>query len=125
MRIVVFDERIPSPDRDAGSLRMFLILKTLAKWCQVIFVPFNRPQSLDYERALWQEGIETGDAVDYRSLLKNKNVQAAIVSRPSMGSVFIHRIRRVNPKIAIVFDMVDTHFVRFQREYEISGEQAT
>jgi GT2 family glycosyltransferase len=31
-RIVVFDERVPSPDRDAGSLRMFLILKTLAKW---------------------------------------------------------------------------------------------
>ncbi|MEP6820690.1 MAG: glycosyltransferase [bacterium] len=122
--IVVFDERVPSPDRDAGSLRMFLILKTLSAWCHVIFVPFNRPQSLDYERALWQEGIETGDAVDYRSLLKNKNVQAAIVSRPSMGSVFIHRIRRINPNVAIVFDMVDTHFVRLQREYEISGEKA-
>jgi len=24
----------------------------------------------------------------------------------------------------IVFDMVDTHFVRFQREYEISGSAA-
>ncbi|HEX9544782.1 MAG TPA: hypothetical protein VF955_06330, partial [Pyrinomonadaceae bacterium] len=47
-RIIVFDERVPSPDRDAGSLRMFLILKTLAKWSHVIFVPFNRPQSLDY-----------------------------------------------------------------------------
>lgn len=124
MVVVVFDERVPSPDRDAGSLRMFLILKTLAAWCHVIFVPFNRPQGPDYESALWQEGIETADAVDYRRLLKNKNVKAAIVSRPSMGSVFIHRIRRVNPKIAIVFDMVDTHFVRFQREYEISGEAA-
>jgi GT2 family glycosyltransferase/glycosyltransferase involved in cell wall biosynthesis len=121
-RIVVFDERVPSPDRDAGSLRMFLILKTLAKWCHVIFVPFNRPQSLDYESALWKEGIETADAVDYRRLLKNKNVKAAIVSRPSMGAVFIHRIRRVNPKAGIVFDMVDTHFLRFQREHEISGE---
>ena len=122
--IVVFDERIPSPDRDAGSLRMFLILKALAAWCHVTFVPFNRPQSLDYERALWQEGIETADAVDYRRLLKNKNVKAAIVSRPSMGSVFIHRIRRVNPQIGIVFDMVDTHFLRFQREHEISGSVA-
>jgi glycosyltransferase involved in cell wall biosynthesis len=121
-RIVMFDERVPSPDRDAGSLRMFIILKTLAKWCHVIFVPFNRPQSFDYERALWKEGIETADAVDYRRLLKHKNVKAAIVSRPSMGSVFIHLIRRVNSNVGIIFDMVDTHFLRFQREYEISGE---
>ncbi len=123
-RILVFDERIPSPDRDAGSLRMFLILKTLAKWAHVIFVPFNRPQSVDYERALWNEGIETADAVDYRRLLRHENVKAAIVSRPSMGEVWIHRIRRINPKARVIFDMVDTHFLRFQREFEISGEAA-
>ncbi|HXL80263.1 MAG TPA: glycosyltransferase [Pyrinomonadaceae bacterium] len=121
-RVVVFDERVPSPDRDAGSLRMFLILKTLAKWCHVIFVPFNRPQSLDYERALWKEGIETADAIDYRRLLQNKNVKLAIVSRPSMAEALIHRIRRANPSVKIVFDMVDTHFIRFQREHEISGD---
>lgn len=125
MRIVVFDERVPSPDRDAGSLRMFIILKLLAKWCQVVFVPFNRPQSVDYERALWKEGIETADAVDYRRLLQHENVKAAIVSRPSMGAALIHRIRRVNPKASIVFDMVDTHFLRFQREHEISGDSST
>ena len=124
-QLVVFDERIPSPDRDAGSLRMFQILKTLTEWSHVIFVPFNRPQSIDYERSLWKEGIETADAVDYRRLLKNKNVLAAIVSRPSMGSALIHRLRRVNRNAAIIFDMVDTHFVRLQREHEISGEAAT
>ena len=123
-RILVFDERIPTPDRDAGSLRMFLILKTLTKWAHVIFVPFNRPQSVDYERALWKEGIETADAVDYRRLLRHENVKAAIVSRPSMGEVWIHRIRRINPKAGVIFDMVDTHFLRFQREFEISGEAA-
>jgi glycosyltransferase involved in cell wall biosynthesis len=101
---------------------MFLILKTLTKWAHVIFLPFNRPQSLDYERALWNEGIETASAVDYRRLLKHENVKAAIVSRPSMGEVWLHRIRRANPKAGIVFDMVDTHFLRFQREYDISGE---
>lgn len=47
---------------------MFLILKALNEWCHVIFVPFNRPQSIEYERALWQAGIETADATDYRSL---------------------------------------------------------
>jgi GT2 family glycosyltransferase len=122
--VIVFDERVPTPDRDAGSLRMFSILKALSDWGHVIFVPFNRPQSLDYERSLWQEGIETGNAVDYARLLKERNVKAAIVSRPSMGSVFISRIRRVKPDVKIVFDMVDTHFVRLQREYEVSGAKS-
>ena len=121
-QVVVFDERIPSPDRDAGSLRMFLILKTLTECSHVIFVPFNRPQSIDYERALWKEGIETADAVDYRRLLRNKQVIAAIVSRPTMANTFQRLIRRVNPGIGIVFDMVDTHFIRFEREHEISGD---
>jgi O-antigen biosynthesis protein len=119
-RIIVFDERIPTPDRDAGSLRMFLILKTLAKWSHVIFVPMNRPKEDDYERALWKEGIETADAVDYRRLLRNKNVKTAIVSRPGPAAALIHRIRRTNPRVRVVFDMVDTHFVRLQREYEVS-----
>ncbi|HWN11080.1 MAG TPA: glycosyltransferase [Pyrinomonadaceae bacterium] len=123
-RVIVFDERVPSPDRDAGSLRMFLILKTIARWAHVIFVPYSRPQSIDYERALWKEGIETADATDYRQVLKHANVKAAIVSRPSMASTFIRRIRRANPEAGIVFDMVDTHFLRCQREYEISGNEA-
>jgi glycosyltransferase involved in cell wall biosynthesis len=37
----------------------------------------------------------------------------------------IHRIRRVNPQAAIVFDMVDTHFVRLQREHAVTGEAST
>ncbi len=120
--VLVFDERIPTPDRDAGSLRMFIILKTLAAWCQVILVPFNRPQSSAYERALWREGIETADVTDYRRLLKQSNVKAAIVSRPSMAEVFIPRIRRLNPNAGIIFDTVDIHFVRLQREYEVSND---
>ncbi|MFN2497991.1 MAG: glycosyltransferase [Pyrinomonadaceae bacterium] len=122
MRIIVFDERVPTPDRDAGSLRMFTILKILARLFHVIFVPLNRPGSLDYERELWQEGIETADAVDYRRLLTNQNVVAAIVSRPRVAEALIHRIRRVNPHTRVVFDMVDTHFIRFQREHDVSRD---
>lgn len=123
--IIVFDERVPSPDRDAGSARMFMILKTLARWSHVVFVPFNRPQGIEYEQALWKEGIETANAVDYRRLLKRKTVQAAIVCRPSVAQAMIHRIRRINKKIRIVFDMVDVHFLRLEREHQISGDERT
>ena len=123
-RVVVFDERVPTPDRDAGSLRMFLILREMAKWSHVIFVPFSEPHTRDYEQVLWKEGIETAEAVDYRRVLSHKNVRAAIVSRPTMGEAWTPRIRRLNPKARIIFDMVDTHFLRLQREHEISGDRA-
>ena len=121
--VVVFDERVPSPDRDAGSARMFMILKTLAAWSHVVFVPFNRPQTIEYEEALWKAGIETADVTDYRRLLKDKSVCVAIASRPSIAGAIIHRVRRINPQVKVVFDMVDAHFLRYEREYEISGDR--
>lgn len=123
--ILIFDERIPSPDRDAGSARMAMILKALARWSHVVFIPFNRPQGIEYEQALWKGGIETADAVDYRRLLKSRNVYAAIVSRPTVAEAMIPRIRRVNKNIAVVFDMVDAHFIRLGREAEVSSDQET
>ena len=121
-RTIVFDERIPSPDRDAGSARMFMILKTLAKWGHVVFVPFNRPHGVEYEQALWKIGIETAQIENYVSLLRNKNTRVAIVSRPSVAEALIPRIRRVNREVKILFDMVDAHFIRLEREHEISGD---
>jgi glycosyltransferase involved in cell wall biosynthesis len=123
--ILVFDERIPSPDRDAGSGRMFMILKALAQWSHIVFIPFNRPQGVEYEEALWKEGIETADTTDYRRLLKTRKVQAAIVSRPTVAEALIPRIRRANRKITVVFDMVDAYFVRLKREAQISGDAKT
>ena len=120
--VLVFDERIPTPDRDAGSLRMFITLKILAMRFQVILIPFNRPRMSDYEAVLRREGIETVPVTDYRGLLKHANVQAAIVSRPSMAEVFIPRIRRLSPKTRIIFDTVDVHYVRLQREYELTKD---
>ncbi|HZE69390.1 MAG TPA: glycosyltransferase [Pyrinomonadaceae bacterium] len=121
-RIIVFDERVPSPDRDAGSARMVMILKALLEWSHVVFVPFNRAEAVDYEAALWKIGIETADAADYRRLLKNPKVQAAIASRPSVAEALIPRIRRISKQITIVFDMVDAHFIRLEREHEVGGD---
>ena len=75
--------------------------------------------------ALWKEGIETADAEDYRRLLKTKNVKAAIVSRPSIAEAMTRRIRRTNRSIAMVFDMVDAHFIRLERESRITGDPQT
>jgi GT2 family glycosyltransferase len=121
-RIIVFDERVPTPDRDAGSARMLMILKSLSVWSRVVFVPFNRMPDDDYEASLWKLGIETAAAGDFRRLLRNDKVRAAVVSRPSIAKAFIPRIHRINRRIKIVFDMVDAHFIRLQREYDVTRD---
>ena len=120
--ILVCDERIPSPDRDAGSARMFLILEALAKSNQVVFLAFNRPHGIEYEQALWKIGIETGDAVDYRRLIKQRCFAAAILSRPAIAGAMLGPVRRADPKLKIIYDMLDVHHLRSAREAALTGD---
>jgi len=120
--ILVCDERIPSPDRDAGSARMFLILKALAKSNRVVFLAFNRPHGIEYEQALWKIGIETGDAVDYRRLIKQRGFAAAILSRPAIAGAMLRRVRRADLKLKIIYDMLDVHHLRSAREAALTGD---
>jgi glycosyltransferase involved in cell wall biosynthesis len=120
--ILVCDERIPSPDRDAGSARMFLILKALAKSNRVVFLAFNRPHGIEYEQALWDIGIETGDAVDYRRLIKQRGFAAAILSRPAIAGAMLRPVRRADPKLKIIYDMLDVHHLRSAREAALTGD---
>lgn len=120
--ILVFDERIPSPDRDAGSARMVMILKRLARENNVVFLPFNRPQAIDYESALWEIGIETADVTNYRQLLRERNFSVVILSRPAIAGAMMRRIRRADPKLKIIYDMLDVHHLRAKREAELTGD---
>jgi glycosyltransferase involved in cell wall biosynthesis len=120
--ILVCDERIPSPDRDAGSARMFLILEALAKSNRVVFLPFNRPQGIEYEQALWKMGIETGEVVDYRRLIKQRKFAAAILSRPAIAGAMLGPVRRADPKLKVIYDMLDVHHLRSAREAALTGD---
>ncbi|HEX8422863.1 MAG TPA: glycosyltransferase family 2 protein, partial [Pyrinomonadaceae bacterium] len=124
--IIVFDERVPTPDRDAGSARMLFILKSLARWSSPVFVPLNRPHGIEYERQLWKEGIETAHLVEYPRMLRTRNFYAAILSRPLVADTLIGGLRRKGrPSLKIVFDMVDAHFVRFAREHALTRDART
>ena len=122
LAILVCDERIPSPDRDAGSARMFLILEALAKSNRVVFLPFNRPQGIEYEQALWKMGIETGEVVDYRRLIMQRKFAAAILSRPAIAGAMLGPVRHADPKLKVIYDMLDVHHLRSAREAALTGD---
>ncbi len=118
-RIIVFDDRVPMPDRDSGSARMLNILKALTRIGKPVFVPM-KPLP-EYERLLWKEGIETANVVDYLRLIKKRDFRVAIFSRPEVAAALIPSVRKANGALKVVFDMVDASFIRLRREYEITG----
>jgi GT2 family glycosyltransferase len=123
-QVAVFDDRTPTPDRDAGSARMLFILRALKEWCHPVLVTTSKQVWPEYERALWRDGIETASALDFKRLMRARRFRAAVVSRPDVAGALMGPIRRADPRTRVVFDMVDVHFIRFAREAELTGDPA-
>lgn len=123
--VLVCDDRLPTPDRDAGSARMAFILRSLSEWSRPVFVSFSKQTWPAYERLLWKDGIETASPVDFRRLLREREFHAAVLSRPAVAEALAAAIRRADPKVKIIFDMVDAHFVRLGRESALTGDAET
>lgn len=120
--VIVFDDRIPTPDRDAGSARMFWILKTLSRHARTVFVYKSNPLASDYLAMLWKERVETASIAHYPSLLKRRNFLVAIISRPDIAKDVLPSVRRRARRIRIIFDMVDAHYLRLDLEFQITGD---
>lgn len=120
--IIVFDERPPSPDRDAGSARMMMILQTLIKSHNVTFLVCNRPHGIEYEEDLWKLGIQTGDVFQFRRYLQQTNCDTVVLSRPDIAGAVFDRVRRADRNLKIVYDMLDVHHLRAAREAALTGD---
>lgn len=123
LHVIVFDDRVPAPDRDAGSARMFLILKSLAKLGQPVFISMGQFQRPEYERQLRKEGVEVAPWIDYQRLLKERRFQVALLSRPDVAGALLRSIKRAAPGIKTIFDTVDIAFLRLEREYQLTGDE--
>ncbi|HEV7893700.1 MAG TPA: glycosyltransferase [Pyrinomonadaceae bacterium] len=121
-QVAVFDDCIPTPDRDAGSARMLHILRALSEWSHVVLITLSKQRRPEYERALWREGVETAPAPDFLRLVRERRFRAAILSRPHVAAGLLDSIRRASPRTRLVFDMVDAHSLRFSREHELTGD---
>ncbi len=121
-QIAVFDDLIPRPDRDAGSARMAFILGALASWAHPVLLTIGKTNWPEYESLLWAAGIETASAFEYKRLLNERDFSAVILSRPWVASALLRRIRNQTPKLKIVYDMVDLHHIRAEREAQLTGD---
>jgi GT2 family glycosyltransferase/glycosyltransferase involved in cell wall biosynthesis len=127
-RVLVIDHRLPMPDRDSGSLRMFQILSILHRLGHhVTFIPDNLADISPYADALRKRGIEV---VHYphtktiRGYLQREGTtfDVVILSRCDYARKHIRDVRQHAPQSRIIFDTVDLHFLRQDREADLVGD---
>lgn len=128
-RILVIDACALTPDMDAGSVRMFNLLKILARQgCKVTFAAENLQFHEPYSSQLQQEGVEhLGVPATYQLdaylELNAFAFDVIILSRKHVAQRFLHLLRRCAPRAKLVFDTVDLMFLRFFRQAEVEKSE--
>ena len=129
-RILVIDARVLMPDHDSGSLRMFNILKVLQRLeYKVTFIPANLHYHEKYTPQMQAIGVECQYHPYVQSVSKyledyGQQFDAVILSRADYAEKYIDDVRRHCPDAKVLFDTVDLHFLREQREAELSNDKA-
>lgn len=122
LMLVAFNE-IPKSNTDSGNVRMTAILKTLIKDYRVVLTFLHqRANDDEYERQIGNLGVETVWIVDFYRRFKRADFEFVMLCFPHVAYYLRPTFKRLFPAAKIIFDTVDVHFVRFEREYELTGD---
>lgn len=135
--VLIIDEIIPEFNKDSGSRRLTEIIKLLLKNKVSVFLVADLKQ-YKYKSEYLQKFIDLGVNVYQPSLDSNgklvtkerfiqfiaPKINIAWLHRPMVFNKFHALIKAANPNVRLVFDMVDFHYVRLLREFELSGNQS-
>lgn len=127
--VLVIDHMVPEYDKDAGSKTTFQYLKMLVNKGYIVkFLPDNFYQSEPYTEALQQLGIEVMYGIDYKKsifkwIIDNQNfIDVVYLNRPHISEKYIDYIKE-NTNIKVIYYGHDLHFLRENREYEITKNE--
>lgn len=128
-RILVVDDRVPTPDEDSGSVRMWHLLEILDELgCVVTLLPADGLLRQPWLDRLQQRGVEVLygpiDPADYLTAM-GPDLGAVILSRPANALRYLSLVRELSPHAVVVYDTVDLHFLRLQREAQVHTGAAT
>lgn len=120
--ILVIDDVVPMPDKDSGSLRRTAFLDILCEeGNNVTFIPSNLWRTSGYTNALEKRGIRVLGLPDMRFVTEHlyeegESYDIVIVGRVQNMTAYAKDIRRYAPQAALIFDTVDLHFLRMERQ---------
>ena len=126
-RALVIDATILTPDQDSGSLRMLNLMRVLQSLgFAVTFMPSDLVQNEDYVERLQRMGFQVATAphvVSSDRFLEEVGTEfeLCIVSRPDTAERCLDSVRLLCPNALILYDTVDLHFLRRERELRLTG----
>ncbi|HTG44094.1 MAG TPA: glycosyltransferase, partial [Verrucomicrobiae bacterium] len=126
--ILVIDHHLPLPDRDAGSLRMFNILDLLQRLGhQVTFLPDNLANIPPYGDNLQKRGVQVvyhPHIKSIRGYLEKHGTKfdTVILTRCDFARKHLSNVRHHAPQARVIFDTVDLHFLRQEREAALAQD---
>lgn len=127
-RALVIDATMLTPDQDSGSLRMFNLIRVLRRLgFSVTFAPSNLADSERYANKLERNGVEVVRPPDYKTLDEflekaGTEFELCILSRPQVAERWLDLVRLLCPRATVLYDTVDLHFLRRERELDVRGE---
>jgi GT2 family glycosyltransferase len=126
--ILVIDHHLPMPDRDSGSLRMFQILKILHRLGhRITFLPDNLADMPPYTGELQKRGVQVlhhpyvKRVRDYL-ISHGAMFDVVVLSRCDFARKHIADVRLYAPQSRLIFDTVDLHYLREQREAQLTQD---
>jgi len=127
--ILIVDSGVPAPDQDSGSKRLVGLLRLLLDGGhRVAFISDDGSHTDARADALREMGVHVPLASGSLGLAEwvrrhGSTLQAAILCRHYIAGHWIDLVRAAAPRARIVFDTVDLHFLREQREARVRGSR--
>jgi GT2 family glycosyltransferase/glycosyltransferase involved in cell wall biosynthesis len=127
-RVLVIDWAVPEPDRDSGSFRLCNILWLLRELgYKVTLIPDDLVAANPQTARLQSQGVEILFApyiTDIGSFLRAEasRYDVILLSRVDVANKYIETVKRSAPNSLVIFDTVDLHFVRVQRQGALLGD---
>lgn len=129
--VLVIDWRVPTPDRDGGSLRTCSLLRALRSLGYAVTFSGafpeawpDRTDTLARDTAAVRDlGVHVSDEFTTDLLRREGERYAAVVccGGISLAEQFIVPIRAVAPRALLLYDTLDLHYVRHFRQGKLTG----
>ncbi len=127
LNILIVEAFLITPDQDSGSLRLLNIMRLLiSEGHHVTFVAENLQGTSKYREMLESNGIEVlhGEwAQSIKHVLRQKGSDCDVIMlcRHYVAAAHLDAARLYAPRSKILFDTVDLHFLREEREAKLIG----
>lgn len=123
--LVIIDAYLPRFDKESGSHRIYELIKIFNEMnFHLVFIPHNGKPEQPYFDLLTGNGIEVITRHIGRITFKKdiisacKNVAYIWACRPQLNKKYSY-IRRYNAHLKWIYDTVDLHYVRLEREAKL------